>query len=267
MSILRNLLFPRGFTIVFAFLATLYTATLNGCAHSPRHNALFQTSTISALSQGMYNGDMSFSQLRQQGDFGIGTFNDLDGEMIALDGFFYQAKTDGNLYPLSLQETKTPFATVTFFSSDITQTVNRQTTQAELKQTIDRFLKSQNIFYAIKVKGTFPYIKVRSVPAQKKPYPALDTAVQDQVIFEFENIKGTLVGFWCPAYAPKINVPGYHFHFISKDKKKGGHVLDFTITNATIAIDEKTTIEITLPSTEDFYTIDTARESQGLAEK
>ena len=210
---------------------------------------------------------MSFSQLRQQGDFGIGTFNDLDGEMIALDGFFYQAKTDGNLYPLSLQETKTPFATVTFFSSDITQTVNRQTTQAELKQTIDRFLKSQNIFYAIKVKGTFPYIKVRSVPAQKKPYPALDTAVQDQVIFEFENIKGTLVGFWCPAYAPKINVPGYHFHFISKDKKKGGHVLDFTITNATIAIDEKTTIEITLPSTEDFYTIDTARESQGLAEK
>jgi acetolactate decarboxylase len=86
-------------------------------------------------------------------------------------------------------------------------------------------------------------------------------------VFEFHQAEGTIVGFWCPEYVKKVNVPGYHFHFISKDKKRGGHVLDFIITNSTIDIDEKTSLDVVLPETEDFYMIDTSEESQNLAEK
>jgi len=241
--------------------------TLCSCAQTRDDDTLFQVSTISALSQGMYDGDMTFQELDKHGNFGLGTFNDLDGEMIGIDGIFYQARTDGFLYPVSLLKTKTPFSEVTFFKSDLTRMLDHPMTLFELKQLIDSFLRSKNIFYAIKVTGNFSYAKLRSVPAQKKPYPKLDDVVKNQSVFEFQQIEGTLIGFWCPEYVKKINVPGYHFHFISKDKKRGGHVLDCTVINAKIEIDEKEAFDIVLPSTKDFYMIDTSEESQNLAEK
>ncbi|MFA6378169.1 MAG: acetolactate decarboxylase [Candidatus Omnitrophota bacterium] len=257
----RKLLISYTLALGFSILA------FSSCTKIEKKDALFQASTISALSQGMYHGDMSFQELNKYGDFGLGTFNDLDGEMIILDGVFYQAKTDGYLYPVSLQETKTPFSEVTFFRSNLTKTVTRQMTQTELKEMITGLLRSKNIFYAIRIVGHFPYIKIRSVPAQKRPYPKLDDVVKDQAVFEFHQAEGTIVGFWCPEYVKKVNVPGYHFHFISRDKKRGGHVLDFIITNSTIDIDEKTSLDVVLPETEDFYMIDTSEESQNLAEK
>lgn len=54
-----------------------------------RHpHEIFQLSTINALLEGVFDGNMSYGQLKQHGDFGIGTFNGLDGEMIAFDAAF-----------------------------------------------------------------------------------------------------------------------------------------------------------------------------------
>lgn len=47
---------------------------------------LYQVSTINALLEGIYDGDTSYGELKQHGDFGIGTFSGLDGGMIELDG-------------------------------------------------------------------------------------------------------------------------------------------------------------------------------------
>ena len=63
-------------------------------------------------------GSSRSRELKKHGDFGIGTFDALDGEMIVLDGVVYQAKADGHIYQAADNLT-TPFATVTYFDSDL----------------------------------------------------------------------------------------------------------------------------------------------------
>jgi len=226
------------------FLRSLFPVTLvlalmvfSGCSvpqgSRDSKDGLFQASTINALLAGVYDGDMTFRTLRQHGDFGLGTVNALDGEMIGLDGKFYQIKTDGKAY-LIPDTMKTPFAEVTFFNPDTTLKIRESIENYDqLKSYLNRLLSIKNIFYAIKIEGTFSYIKTRSVPGQKKPYPLLVNVVKHQATFEFHQVKGTMVGFWCPAYVKGISVPGYHFHFITADRKAGGHVLASSMQNVT----------------------------------
>lgn len=49
-------------------------------------HVLFQASTIGALLDGAFEGDLSFAELAGHGDLGLGTLNHLDGEMIATGG-------------------------------------------------------------------------------------------------------------------------------------------------------------------------------------
>jgi len=197
-----------------------------GCSSlSKNKDVLFQTSMLSVLSQGVYDGDVTFADLKRQGDFGIGTLNGLNGEMVAVAGEFYQIRADGTAYPIE-DSVKTPFAVVTFFEPDKTISLDKALDYEQLKQYLDSVLPTRNIFYAIKVEGIFKYIKTRSVAAQSKPYVPLEEALKEQTIIELHDITGTLVGFWCPTYVEGINAPGYHFHFITSDKQHGGHLLD-----------------------------------------
>jgi acetolactate decarboxylase len=119
--------------------------------------------------------------------------------------------------------------------------------------SIDESMPTENIFYAVKVEGTFQYMKVRSVPKQERPYPKLVDVVKEQAIYEYSDIEGTVVGFWCPEYAKGVNVPGYHFHFISKDGTVGGHILDCVLDKTMAEIDYTNEFDMVLPSTDDFY--------------
>ncbi|MGR3219626.1 MAG: acetolactate decarboxylase, partial [Candidatus Anammoxibacter sp.] len=182
-------------------------------------DVLFQTSTINALLEGVFEGDLTFDELKRHGDFGLGTFNDLDGEMICLDNTFYQIRTDGKVYPVDGAQI-TPFAVMTFFEPDATVSLKEPFKKPldydQLRRYIDELIPTKNIFYAIKIEGLFKYIKARSVPKQKRPYPDIMEIIKKQPIFEFNNIKGTIVGFRLPKYMNGINVPGYHFHFITE---------------------------------------------------
>lgn len=200
---------------------------LFGCVHV-RTNTLFQLSTIQALLEGVYDGEMTCDELKKHGDFGVGTFNAVDGEMIELDGKFFQIKSDGVAYSVD-GSMILPFATVTFFKPEKIVTLNKDFDLNQVEQFIDHLLPTQNIFYAIKIEGNFKYIKTRSVPKQKKPYPRLIEALKNQPTFEFHNVKGVILGFYCPDYAKGINVPGYHLHFIDDEKKSGGHLLECQI--------------------------------------
>lgn len=227
---------------------------------------LFQTSTIDALLEGVYDGQITYKELKEHGDFGIGTFNNLDGEMIGLGGKFYQVKTDGIAYPVD-ESMKTPFAAVTFFEPDKSVLLDEALNYEKLEQYLDSLLPTQNIFYAIKIKGEFSYIKARSVPRQEKPYPPLTQVVKKQSIFEFHHVEGTIVGIRSPSYVKGINVPGYHFHFITSDKRAGGHVLEFLTKKVKIEIDYTSEFYLVLPESDSFYELDLTRERQEEVEK
>jgi len=232
----------------FTFFTTIYAIGQES------NDAIFQTSIVDAIFQGDYDGNFTFGELKEKGDFGLGTFNNLDGEMIGLGGTFYQVRSDGSVH-IATDTMKTPFAVVTFFESDNSETIDQSITCEEFKEYIFSLFPTQNIFYGIKVKGDFSYIKARSVPKQKKPYPPLTEVAKDEAIFEFNNIKGTIVGFWLPEYLKDINITGFHFHFISEDKKSAGHVLECNLKNVQLEIDYIRDFNISLPDTKSFNTV------------
>jgi acetolactate decarboxylase len=239
----------------------------SGCSHlQENEDVLFQISTINALLEGVYDGDITYQELKQHGNFGIGTFNRLDGEMIGLDGKFYQIKADGTAHSVD-GSMRTPFAVVTFFEPDRSVLLDKAADYSHLEEYINNLLPTQNIFYAIKIEGTFRYIKTRSVPGQNKPYPRLVEVVKNQPSFEFHDVEGTMVGFWCPDYVEGINVPGYHIHFITKDRKSGGHLLQCQMENVEIEIDYTSGFYMVLPKGGEFHKVDLTKEKQAELEK
>lgn len=228
---------------------------------------LVQVSTIDALMMGSYDGIMSLATLRKYGDFGIGTFASLDGEMIETNGDFYQVRADGKAYTIS-SSNRTPFACVTFFDTDREERLPQGLDYPQLQQYLDQKLPTVNIFYAIKIDGTFSYVKTRSVPPQVKPYPPLAEVTRNQPVFEFQNIEGTIIGFRCPSYITGVNVAGYHLHFITKNKDAGGHILEFKVLNATAFVDNTSKFLMFLPGQDtDFYKLDLTQQKQDELEK
>ena len=233
--------------------ALLLTLALTApCLGAADRGVLFQYSTIQALMEGVYDGDLTYGELKRHGDFGLGTFNALDGEMIAVDGKFYQIKTDGAAYPVP-DSLKTPFADVTFFQVDRTVTISKSLVCRQLEAFLKKLLPSPNLAYALRIEGVFSYVKARSVPRQQPPYPPLPAAAKGQSIFEFHHVKGVLVGFWTPEYLAGVNVTGCHLHFITADRKAGGHLLDCRIESAKVMIGNLENFYLELPRTAEFY--------------
>ena len=211
------------------------------------HHTLFQTSTIDALLDGNYDGDVSFAELAERGDFGLGTLDALDGEMISLDGNFYQVKSDGVAQPVD-GRTKTPFAVVTFFEPVRPRTLEAAKSIAALCDLVDKLLNDKSVCCAVRVDGHFDNVKTRSVPRQRKPYPPLAEVVKNQPVFELHDVPGSLVGFRFPDYAQGLNVAGYHFHFITADRSAGGHVLECRLASGKLHVDREADLRIELPS-------------------
>ncbi len=247
--------FLKSVTPIFCTVLFL-VVVISGCnLFSGDRDVLYQVSTIDALMEGVYDGEVTFDELKKHGDFALGTFNALDGEMIGMSGEFYQIKVDGNAYPAA-GTMKTPFAVVTFFDADETVKLIPGSDFEQLKMAVDNAMPTRNIFYAVKVEGTFQYMKVRSVPRQERPYRKLVEVIKDQAIYEYDDIEGTVVGFWCPEYAKGVNVSGYHFHFISKDKTVGGHILDCTLGETVAGIDYTSRFFMTIPEKGEFFGTD-----------
>jgi len=253
----------KTFVIFLALLA--FAPTVSSALDEP-NDVLFQSSVITALMQGVFDGSMTYEELSSHGDFGLGTFNRLDGEMVELDGQFYQVKADGAVYPVN-SSMKTPFAIVTYFTPDKEMNFhasgNLPANLTLLQRYLENQMPSKNIFYAIRIDGVFDYIKTRSVPAQVKPYPTLTEAIKNQSIFEMFNQSGTVIGFWSPAFASGINLAGYHFHFLNDKRTAGGHVLDLRLKNASIAFDRTPEFFVNLPNETEFLQADLSGTNQG----
>lgn len=227
---------------------------------------LFQTSTPQALMAGVYDGDLTYTELSRHGDFGLGTFDALDGEMIALDGVFYQIRADGRVYPVA-GTMKTPFAEVTFFKADKTVSLPKPLDYQQLTDYLTSLLPNPNLPYAIKIEGVFSYVKTRSVPRQQKPYPPLAEVAKKQSEFEFTNVNGTIVAFRHPAYLAGINLAGYHCHFITNDRRAGGHLLDCRVEQAAVSLAALPNLYLRLPETLEFSRTDLTRDQGRELEK
>jgi len=213
-------------------------------------HTLYQVSTATALVEGIYQGAVQIAALREHGDLGLGTFESLDGEMVVVDGHFYQVRSDSSVREVQ-DNVLSPFAAVTAFSPDQSITLENCPDLSYLTSQFDALRQSDNFFYALRVDGTFDYIHARAMRRTKEGIPLVQAAAV-QPEFEFHNISGTLVGFWTPEYAKSLNVPGYHLHFVSADRTQGGHVLQCRGKNLRLQIQREGDYHIVLPETEDF---------------
>ena len=233
--------------VALAFLAigigVGYTAAPVSSSNISSQQSMTQVSTINALLSGAYDGVLPC------------------GEMMMLDGVVYNVKTDGKAYIIN-DTTTTPFAAVTFFEPQTSESISNMN-YTELMEYVDRQLPTDNIFYAIKLEGSFEYMKTRSVPRQQKPYPPLVEVVEHQAIFEFENVSGTVVGFRCPPYVQGINMPEYHLHFLTEDKEAGGHILEMRIKECKLSIEYIYDFRMLLPKEGMFYTTNLSDSRQG----
>lgn len=209
-------------------------------------HVLFQASTIAALLDGAYDGDVSFAEVAEHGDLGLGTLNGLDGEMIALDGEFYRADVDGTIHPIPPSE-KTPFAVVTPFVPTIEGTVEGSLSQEQLLARIDELVPTGIPACTVRIDGSFELVRARSVPRQHRPYRPLTEIVAAQNVFDLVDVSGTMVGFRFPEYAEGIEVTGFHLHFIDEDRSRGGHVLDSRAAGVTVRIDLSEDLHVELP--------------------
>ena len=221
-------------------------------------HTLYQVSTATALVEGIYQGAVQIATLRAHGDLGLGTFEGLDGEMVIVDGHFFQVRSDGSVREVQ-DNVQIPFAAVTAFSADQTSIVDYCPDLSHLTSQFDALRSSDNFFFALRVDGTFEYVHTRAMRRTKEGVPLVQAAAV-QPEFEFQNISGTLVGFWTPEYAKSLNVPGYHLHFISADRAHGGHVLQCRGKKLRLQIQREGDYHIVLPETEDFLKADLRRD-------
>jgi acetolactate decarboxylase len=219
---------------------------------------MYQISTSSALVEGVYTGAISSRDLLLHGDFGLGTFENLDGEMVISDGAIYQVHSDGKVLRRD-DDFQIPFAVVTRYQPEVMFETGTITNLGDLERVCDQHRESNNLFYAFHVDGAFEKIHARAV----SPVGAgtrLADAAKAQREFEFKGVEGTLVCFWSPGYSSAFNVPGYHFHFLSKDRSEGGHVLDVRAMTLRIGVQTLCEYDIQLPDQGSFLTTDQSRD-------
>ena len=222
-------------------------------------NRLYLSTPVNAIAEGLFEQNVSLAEIRKHGDFGLGTFNDLDGEMVLLDGIVYQITADGRVAIIEDEQTLTPFACVTFYRPISHDNLNEEMAYGAFLDWLVRLLPSPNLFYALRIEGEFASIKVRSVPKQEN-YRTLAEVTREQTLFQFDDVSGTVVGFFTPTFLASLSVPGLHLHFISADFQSGGHLLECRPCKIRVGVQFIRDVELALPLNLDYLTWDFRRD-------
>ncbi len=214
-------------------------------------SVIYQTSLMSALLSGVYDGTTTVADLLEKGDFGLGTFNQLDGELIAFNREVYQLRSDGSARAARADQ-RTPFAVMTFFRPQYRHQFAGPASREEIHQVIDQQVSSDNQFCALRIDGLFTHAHTRTVPCQQRPYKPMQEAIEQQPVFRFDQRSGVIIGFRTPQYMQGINVAGYHEHFITDDRQGGGHLLNYQLEHGTLTFGEISKLVIDLPGNKEF---------------
>jgi acetolactate decarboxylase len=237
-------------------VSSVVTAALAQYLEKPIHT-VFQVSTSGALVAGVYDREVSVQAILQHGNFGLGTFANLDGEMVVVDGHVYQVKGSG-LVLEAPADAGAPFAVVTWFEPETDVSISSVGSIKDLQAQCDGSRQSGNIFYAIRLDGSFKRVRTRAVNPPEQGTRLVDAA-RSQSEFNFADIEGTLVGVWSPGFSSAFSVAGYHFHFLSADRQHGGHLLDVAADSLRLRIEALTDFHLALPESEAFLKADLSK--------
>ncbi len=233
-----------------------------GYAASADRECLSQVNLLQSLAQGYLGGSFTVKDLRALGDTGIGTFKGVNGEMIVLDGTVYQALGSGKVVVADDAEI-VPFSNVTFFEKDISLNLSDVADKAALENILTQTVREngENSFYMVKLHACFSHILFRSEYGSSEPFPTLVEALKGkQTEFIEKDITGTIVGLYCPPYMGGLNSTGWHFHFLSDDKKKGGHVLEVSVKDGEAQLDKTNKFSMILQDDAVFQKMNLARD-------
>lgn len=233
--------------------SAIVTAALARYLGRPIHT-LFQVSTSGALVAGVYAGAVTVKSILEHGDFGLGTFANLEGEMVVLEGRAYQVLGTGTVSEASPQAAA-PFAVVTRFAPELDIESGAIRSLDALVRRCDAHRPSSNIFYAFRLDGRFSHVRTRAV-SPPQPGARLIDAAKAQAEFRFADITGTLVGLWSPGFSSAFSIPGYHFHFLSDDRQHGGHLLECAADRLRLRMEALTDFHLALPENEAFLKAD-----------
>jgi acetolactate decarboxylase len=262
---------PTGHSVHSHLSDSLYAALKRHCQHTGEtidhviqralanvldieHHTLYQVSTATALVQGVYQGCVTVGDLKNHGDFGLGTYDALDGEGLMLDGRIWQALSDGRVVEPPDSATA-PFWVCTEFEADRTVNLSSVNSWDHLLSQLDALRTSENLFVAFRIDGVFDTIHYR-VACKTEHGVDLVTATSHQAEFSFKNCQGTLMGFWSPSYARTFNIPGYHLHLLSADHQHGGHVLGIEAQDLTVQVMTVQNVVMALPESPAFLEAD-----------
>jgi acetolactate decarboxylase len=239
-------------------VSSIVTAALARYLEKPIHT-IFQISTSGALVAGVYESEVSVRTLLEHGDFGVGTFADLDGEMVVVDGRAYQIHGSGSASEAQA-DAGAPFAVVTWFEPSIDVSIRSVGSFKDLEASCDPSRRSGNIFYALRLDGRFKSVRARAVNPPRAGAGLVDAA-KAQSEFTFTDLEGTLVGLWSPGFSSAFSVPGYHFHFLSADRQHGGHLLDVAADVLRLQVEALTDFHLALPESEAFLKADLSKDT------
>lgn len=213
-------------------------------------NKMFQVSTLQALALGYSRAVIDADELMRHGNIGLGTFEDVNGEMIVVDGHCFRADETGKINEAD-GKTGVPFSSVTFFKEMRRYDTGSMDSINSLKEWLTLHIEEDfglNSMHIVRIDGTFKKVCARSESGYKAQHVTLkDSLSKTQKDFYFDDLEGTLVCVYYPDYMDGINASGWHLHFVSADRKKGGHVFDISMEKGTACFDKITNIEIKLP--------------------
>lgn len=239
-----------------AFIIAIFFSIINITLHAQTHDCVFHAGIANALIGGIYDGIYPYGKLKTQGDFGIGAPADIDGELTVLDGHVYQTRYTGETLEPS-DSALASFASVHHFKKDTSFLLVGNFSKQQLLNVLDSLFPTQTSMYSFKIKGDFYYVKTRAFPpVYERPALPLSSMLDKQHFFEFNNRAGTFVGYRLPSFLNIWSIPGYHFHWLPKDLKGGGHVVDFIAREVEIEVDFLQSFTVWIPETAAYRQFD-----------
>jgi acetolactate decarboxylase len=216
----------------------------SGVVHAEGKAPLRQIGTYDYLVEPNFTGLSQIKTATKGVTFGLGTFDNLDGELVIVGGIGYRIPTTGVPEQITGDEL-TPFLQAIRFTPTKSGPVPPGTQCSQLIPAINALAATDAGIVAVRVRGTFTALTTRSVPRQSEPWPSLAQVISEQTQFDLSGSRAVLVGFRQANDFLGVGQPGLHLHGLTANKNAGGHVLSCTAgADVQLSVQRATSVEI-----------------------
>lgn len=231
--------------ILVAAIAVCLAIVPQSVATAADDSAVHQVGTYDYLVQPDFTGLQQAGRVTNDTTLGLGTFANLDGELVMVGGVAYRVPTTGIPERITGKEL-TPFIQAIKFKPTKSGPIPPGTKCSQMIPAINELVGTDQGIIAVRVRGTFTQLETRSVPKQAQPWPTLATVVSQQTQFTLDGNKAVLVGFRQGSDFLGVGQPGLHLHGLTRTKDAGGHVLSCTAgSDVQLSVQRASSVSIT----------------------